>query len=162
MLTIPYQFVFFPSSFILLFPSYSLHRTKMTTSENGHSLKLSVPFLVAPHTRTFFHPPSFPRLITMSANQLPVAIECNDGRMLFINVSRDATIAGLEDQVRAALSSKKLSLIIDGCTPAAKTMLRDIHESCKSADGFLYVAVRAEQMMGGCFGCGGQFRGDLK
>ncbi|KPA82739.1 ATG8/AUT7/APG8/PAZ2 putative (ATG8B.2) [Leptomonas pyrrhocoris] len=85
---------------------------------------------------------------TVSANQLPVAIECNDGRLLFVNVARDATVAGLEDTVRAALNGKKLSLIIDGCTPAAGTALRDIHESCKRADGFLYVAVRAERAMG--------------
>lgn len=84
---------------------------------------------------------------TLSA--LPVAVECNDGRMIFVNVARDATIAGLEDTVRSALSSKKLSLVIDGCTPAASTMLRDIHTSCKRADGLLYVAVRAERAMGG-------------
>ncbi|KPA82778.1 ATG8/AUT7/APG8/PAZ2 putative (ATG8B.9) [Leptomonas pyrrhocoris] len=85
---------------------------------------------------------------TVSANQLPVAIECNDGRLLFVNVARDATVAGLEDTVRAALNGKKLSLIIDGCTPAAGTALRDLSDACKQADGFLYVAVRAEKAMG--------------
>lgn len=85
----------------------------------------------------------------MSANQLPVAIECTNGRMLIVNVARDATVAGLEDTVRTALNSKKLSIIIDGCTPAASTMLHDIHDACKRADGCLYVAVRAEKSMGG-------------
>ncbi|KPI82610.1 ATG8/AUT7/APG8/PAZ2 putative (ATG8B1) [Leptomonas seymouri] len=84
-----------------------------------------------------------------SSSQLPVAVECNDGRLHFVNVARDATVARLEDAVRAALGSKKLSLIINGCTPAASTMLRDIHDSCKRTDGLLYVAVRAEKAMGG-------------
>lgn len=86
---------------------------------------------------------------TQHTAELPVAIECNDGRMLFVTVARDATVAALESTVRTTLNSKRLSLIIDGCTPAAATLLRDIHDTCKRADGFLYVAVRAEKTMGG-------------
>lgn len=88
-------------------------------------------------------------MAAINNNELRVAVESNNGRVLLVNVARDSTVAGLEAAVRTALNSKKLSIVIDGCTPAASTMLCDIHDACKRADNCLYVAVRAEKAMGG-------------
>ncbi|KPA82828.1 ATG8/AUT7/APG8/PAZ2 putative (ATG8B.1) [Leptomonas pyrrhocoris] len=68
----------------------------------------------------------------------------------FLALPRDATVAELEAAVRAALSisATKMSLAVDGCTPAAAATVGDLSDACKHADGFLYVAVRAEKAMG--------------
>lgn len=68
----------------------------------------------------------------------------------FLALPRDATVAELEAAVRATLSisAKKMTLVVEGCTPAASATVGDLSDACKQADGFLYVAVRAEKAMG--------------
>nr|CAJ2470723.1 unnamed protein product [Leishmania braziliensis] len=63
---------------------------------------------------------------------------------------RDATVAELEAAVRQALgiSAAKVTLAVEGCTPAATAAVGDVADACKHADGFLYVSVRGEQAMG--------------
>ncbi|GET87969.1 ATG8/AUT7/APG8/PAZ2, putative [Leishmania tarentolae] len=63
---------------------------------------------------------------------------------------RDATVAGIEEAVRQALgtSAKKVTLTIEGCTPATTSTVGDLADACKRGDGFLYVSVRSEQRMG--------------
>ncbi|KAK7199179.1 ATG8/AUT7/APG8/PAZ2 [Novymonas esmeraldas] len=72
----------------------------------------------------------------------------------FLALPRDATVAELEAAVRAALniSAKKMTLAIAGCTPAATATMRDLADACKHADGFLYVFVRTERVMGAVSG----------
>ncbi|SYZ64898.1 ATG8/AUT7/APG8/PAZ2 (plasmid) [Leishmania braziliensis MHOM/BR/75/M2904] len=59
---------------------------------------------------------------------------------------RDATVAELEAAVRQALgiSAAKVTLAVEGCTPAATAAVGDVADACKHADGFLYVSVRGD------------------
>lgn len=68
----------------------------------------------------------------------------------FLALPRDATVAELEAAVRATLciSAKKMTLAVEGCSPAASATVGDLSDACKKADGFLYVAVRTEKVMG--------------
>ncbi|KAG5507055.1 hypothetical protein JKF63_05802 [Porcisia hertigi] len=66
----------------------------------------------------------------------------------------DVTVNQLEVAVRQALSisTKKVALVIEGCTPAATATIGDLADACKHADGFLYVDVHAERAMGAVAG----------
>ncbi|CBZ25762.1 putative ATG8/AUT7/APG8/PAZ2 [Leishmania mexicana MHOM/GT/2001/U1103] len=68
----------------------------------------------------------------------------------FLTLPRDATVAELEAAVRQALSTsaRKVTLAIEGSTPAATATVGDIADACKRDDGFLYVSVCSEQTMG--------------
>lgn len=74
-----------------------------------------------------------------------------DKKAHFLALPRDATVAELEMAVRATLniSAKRITLGVEGCAPAATSAVGDLSDACKQADGFLYVAVRAEKAMGG-------------
>ncbi|KPI82504.1 putative ATG8/AUT7/APG8/PAZ2 [Leptomonas seymouri] len=76
------------------------------------------------------------------------------GKAHFLALPRDATVAELEAAVRATLSisARRVSLAVEGCTPAATASVGDLSDACKHADGFLYVAVRAEKAMGAIAG----------
>ncbi|KAK7199182.1 ATG8/AUT7/APG8/PAZ2 [Novymonas esmeraldas] len=91
------------------------------------------------------------RVLRENPSALPVAVECSSGRVHFLAVPRDATVADLEAAVHAALGDKKLALAIAGCSPAATTAVADLHAAYGNADGMLHVAVRAETSMGDGF-----------
>lgn len=101
--------------------------------------------------------------------QLPVVVEsANSSHVRFLAVQRDATVADLEAEVRQALgrTNKKVALAIEGCSPAATTVMGDIFDACKQVDGFLYVSCARESSMGAkdlcCFGNTGKYFADIE
>ncbi|KAK7199468.1 Autophagy protein Atg8 ubiquitin like [Novymonas esmeraldas] len=68
----------------------------------------------------------------------------------FLALPRDATVAELEAAVRTTieLTTRKLGILVCGCSPAPSTMLGDLYGLCRHDDGFLYVAYRGESILG--------------
>ncbi|KAK7199273.1 hypothetical protein NESM_000898300 [Novymonas esmeraldas] len=81
-----------------------------------------------------------------------VAEHAHTGKVHFLALPRDATVAQLGAAVRSAagLHTAKGALAVQGCAPVAATTVGDLADAATSADGLLHVAVQPERAMG-CF-----------
>ncbi|KPA82781.1 ATG8/AUT7/APG8/PAZ2 putative (ATG8A.2) [Leptomonas pyrrhocoris] len=108
------------------------------------------------------------RLQQEHPNEIPVVMEGPNGRVHFLTVPHDATAATLEVAVRsaAAITGKKLGIVVRGCSPAPSTAMADLYDACRCEDGFLYVAFRGEGAMGArniyCVGNTGRYLEDIE
>lgn len=84
---------------------------------------------------------------------IPVIIEAarKHTKVSFTALPAKTTAHELQDVTRAVSGIPKnvsIALFISGCVPSAETVLADLYEHCKAADGFLYVTYTSETSLG--------------
>ncbi|KAK7199543.1 hypothetical protein NESM_000932100 [Novymonas esmeraldas] len=79
-----------------------------------------------------------------------VAELADTGKVHFLALPRDATVAQLEAAVRRASAATVpgMALTVQGCAPAAATTVGDLADAATSADGLLHVTVGGKLVLG--------------
>lgn len=90
------------------------------------------------------------RLLEAHPGDVPVVLEPANGRVFFVTVPRDSTVAELATAARktSELVAGLVHMTVNGHVPATSTRIGDLHDLCKQADGFLYVSFHGEPIMG--------------